>query len=80
MSAEDRRYLNIALIAIAAITAIRVAVLILSPLERDPDEAQYWGWSHNPDWGYFSKPPMRGWVILLTTAFFGNAECAILIG
>ena len=80
MSAEDRRYLNIALIAIAAITAIRVAVLILSPLDLYPDEAQYWWWSQNPDWGYFSKPPMIGWVIWLTTAFFGDAEWAIRIG
>ena len=80
MSAEDRRYLNIALIAIAAITAIRVAVLVLSPLDLYPDEAQYWWWSQNPDWGYFSKPPMIGWVIWLTTAFFGDAEWAIRIG
>ena len=80
MSAEDRRYLNIALIAIAAITAIRVAVLVLSPLDLYPDEAQYWWWSQNPGWGYFSKPPMIGWVIWLTTAFFGDAEWAIRIG
>ncbi|MGN6149930.1 MAG: ArnT family glycosyltransferase [Rhizomicrobium sp.] len=80
MSAEDRRYLNIALIVIAIVTAIRIAVLILSPLDLYPDEAQYWWWSQNPDWGYFSKPPMIGWVIWLTTAFFGNAEWAIRIG
>jgi 4-amino-4-deoxy-L-arabinose transferase-like glycosyltransferase len=80
MSAEDRNYLNIALIVIAIVTAVRVAVLILSPLDLYPDEAQYWWWSQNPDWGYFSKPPMIGWVIWLTTAFFGNAEWAIRIG
>jgi len=80
MSADDRRYLNIALIVIAIITAIRVAALILSPLDLYPDEAQYWWWSQNPDWGYFSKPPMISWVIWLTTAFFGNAEWAIRIG
>ncbi|HSM95849.1 MAG TPA: glycosyltransferase family 39 protein [Rhizomicrobium sp.] len=80
MSAADRRYLNIALVAIGLITAIRVAVLILSPLDLYPDEAQYWWWSQNPDWGYFSKPPMIGWVIWLTTAIFGDAEWAIRIG
>jgi 4-amino-4-deoxy-L-arabinose transferase-like glycosyltransferase len=80
MSAEDRRYLNIALIIIAVVTAVRIAVLVLSPLDLYPDEAQYWWWSQNPDWGYFSKPPMIGWVIWLTTAFFGNAEWAIRIG
>ncbi|MBS0274380.1 MAG: glycosyltransferase family 39 protein [Proteobacteria bacterium] len=80
MSAEDRRYFHIALAIIAAITAIRVAVLVLSPLDLYPDEAQYWWWSQNPDWGYFSKPPMIGWVIWLTTAIFGQAEWAIRIG
>lgn len=80
MSAEDRRYLNIALIAIGLITAIRVAILVLSPLDLYPDEAQYWWWSQNPAWGYFSKPPMIGWIIWLTTAFFGDAEWAIRIG
>jgi 4-amino-4-deoxy-L-arabinose transferase-like glycosyltransferase len=80
MSAEDRRYLNIALIAIGLITAVRVAVLVLSPLDLYPDEAQYWWWSQNLDWGYFSKPPMIGGVIWLTTAFFGDAEWAIRIG
>lgn len=80
MSAEDRRYLNIALIVIAIVTAVRVAVLILSPLDLYPDEAQYWWWAQNPDWGYFSKPPLIGWIIWLTTAFFGDAEWAIRIG
>ena len=80
MSAEDRRYLHIALAIIAAVTAVRVAVLMLSPLDLYPDEAQYWWWSQNPDWGYFSKPPMIGWVIWLTTAIFGDAEWAIRIG
>ncbi|HEY7978086.1 MAG TPA: glycosyltransferase family 39 protein [Rhizomicrobium sp.] len=80
MSADDRRYFHIALALIAAITAARVAVLLLSPLDLYPDEAQYWWWSQNLDWGYFSKPPMIGWVIWLTTAIFGDAEWAIRIG
>lgn len=80
MSAEDRRYLDVVLIVIGIITAIRVAVLILSPLDLYPDEAQYWWWAQTPDWGYFSKPPVIAWVIWLTTAFFGDAEWAIRIG
>ena len=80
MSAEDRRYLNIALVVIAIVTAVRVAVLILSPLNLYPDEAQYWWWAQTPDWGYFSKPPLIGWIIWLTTAIFGDSEWAIRIG
>jgi 4-amino-4-deoxy-L-arabinose transferase-like glycosyltransferase len=62
---------------VAAITLVRVIVLLLSPLQLYPDEAQYWWWARTPDWGYFSKPPMIAWVIWLTTAIFGQAEWAI---
>lgn len=41
------------------------------------DEAQYWAWSQDPAFGYFSKPPMIAWVIGLTTSIFGNAEWAV---
>ncbi|HEY4124520.1 MAG TPA: glycosyltransferase family 39 protein, partial [Rhizomicrobium sp.] len=79
MSADDRRLFNIAVSAIAAITLIRVVVLILSPLNLYPDEAQYWWWAQTPAFGYFSKPPMIAWAIWLTTHLFGNAEWAIRI-
>jgi 4-amino-4-deoxy-L-arabinose transferase-like glycosyltransferase len=79
MNMDDRQNLRIALIAVLVITAIRVAVLILSPLELYPDEAQYWWWAQTPDWGYFSKPPMIAWVIWLTSHIFGNAEWALRI-
>ena len=58
---------------------MRVVVLIVSPLDLYPDEAQYWWWAQTPALGYFSKPPMIGWIIWLTTAIFGNAEWAIRI-
>ncbi|HWA31259.1 MAG TPA: hypothetical protein VG867_09170, partial [Rhizomicrobium sp.] len=61
MSAEDRRYFQIALLIVAAITLVRVLALIFSPLNLYPDEAQYWWWSLTPDWGYFSKPPVIAW-------------------
>ena len=76
---DDRHNLRIALAAVLAITAIRISVLILSPLELYPDEAQYWWWAQTPDWGYFSKPPMIAWVIWLTSHIFGNAEWALRI-
>ncbi|HEY5337770.1 MAG TPA: glycosyltransferase family 39 protein [Rhizomicrobium sp.] len=80
MSVQDRRLLHVALAVIAAVTAFRIAVLLLSPLDLYPDEAQYWWWSQNPAWGYFSKPPMIAWVIWLTTAVFGENEWAIRLG
>lgn len=44
-----------------------------------PDEAQYWTWSRQPDWGYYSKPPGIAWQIWLGTEIFGNTELGVRI-
>jgi 4-amino-4-deoxy-L-arabinose transferase-like glycosyltransferase len=67
----------LALWIVIAVTAVRVLILILTPLELYPDEAQYWWWAQTPAFGYFSKPPTIAWVIWLTTAVFGQSEWAI---
>jgi len=36
------------------------------------DEAQYWTWAQQLDWGYFSKPPGIAALIRLSTALFGD--------
>ena len=41
------------------------------------DEAQYWLWSQNLDFGYFSKPPLLPWIIALVCSIFGNSIFAI---
>ena len=65
------------LVAVGALTAVRVLALFLSPLELYPDESQYWAWSRHLDWGYFSKPPMIAWLIAATTALLGEGEAAV---
>ena len=37
------------------------------------DEAQYWLWSKNIDFGYYSKPPLLPWIISLVCWVFGNS-------
>jgi 4-amino-4-deoxy-L-arabinose transferase-like glycosyltransferase len=46
---------------------VRLAAIRLSPLQLYPDEAQYWLWSRQLDFGYFTKPPLIAWLIWLTT-------------
>src|SRR5437016_7532739 len=75
-SADNRRLLLVVGI-IAAVTLIRCAVLVISPLDLYPDEAQYWWWAQTPEFGYFSKPPMIAWIIWFSTAVFGQAEWTI---
>ena len=71
--------LRTVVLIILAITAIRVVGILLTPLNLGPDEAQYWRWGETLEWGYWSKPPLIGWVIHATTSIFGDSEWAIRI-
>ena len=62
---------------IGALLVFRMSALFISPLGLHGDEAQYWAWSKNLDWGYFTKPPLIAWVIWSTTSVFGDAEWAV---
>ena len=46
-------------------------------LDLSFDEAQYYSWSNNLAWGYYSKPPMLSWVIKISTMICGNSELCI---
>ena len=46
-------------------------------VELYADEAQYWTWALQPDWGYYSKPPMVAWAIWLSRALFGDSELGV---
>lgn len=61
----------------AMLLVLRLFTLVASPADLGPDESQYWFWSRDPAFGYFSKPPMIAWAIGATTAFFGNSEWAV---
>lgn len=62
------------------ITLWRVVQLMTAPHTLFFDEAQYWSWALDPDFGYFSKPPMVAWVIWLTTSVFDHDEWAVRLG
>jgi 4-amino-4-deoxy-L-arabinose transferase-like glycosyltransferase len=66
-----------ALILVGGATALRVFLLFFSQLELYPDEAQYWVWSRDLAFGYFSKPPMIAWLIRATTTIGGDGEAWI---
>lgn len=71
---DDRLPLRVAVTLILVLTVLRLAAIFASPLELNPEEAQYWLWSRTLDFGYFSKPPMIAWAIWATTAVGGDAE------
>ena len=67
----------VVLLTLVFITLIRIYTLFVSPIELTVDEAQYWHWSQNLDFGYFTKPPFIAWTIGLSTKIFGNEEWAV---
>lgn len=46
-------------------------------ISLDPDEAQYWTWSQNLDFGFYSKPPGVAWQIWLGCKLFGQNELGV---
>lgn len=78
------------------LAALSVALIILKALlvrsagvDLHYDEAQYWEWSRQLDWSYYSKGPLIAWLIALSEAVFGHgawqvrlpawlAHCALL--
>lgn len=66
------------LLPLLAIKALVSIVIMLSGvIGLGPDEAQYWTWSQQLDWGYYSKPPGIAWQIWLGTELFGNTELGV---
>ncbi|MGC3965595.1 MAG: glycosyltransferase family 39 protein [Rhodocyclaceae bacterium] len=59
------------------LTAYRLWVIPRLGISLYVDEAQYWTWAQQLDWGYYSKPPVIAWLIGLTTALFGDGPLAV---
>ncbi len=69
--------LPLALAVVAAVTAVRLVYLAFEVYPLHADEAQYWSWSLEPAFGYYSKPPMLAWLIRLTTALAGDGPFGV---
>ena len=49
-------------------------------MDLAPDEAYYWTWSRQLQWGYFDHPPMVGFLIRIFTAIAGQGEFGVRLG
>lgn len=63
-----------ALFLLVAISCLvwRVITIDASDITLYVDEAQYWAWSKDIQWGYFSKPPGIAVLIAASTSLFGD--------
>ena len=59
------------------ILALRIVGLAVSNAELYFDEAQYWAWAQEPDFGYYTKPPLIAWIIGATTALCGDTPFCV---
>jgi len=60
-----------------ALTALRVIGLYASRVDLFFDEAQYWVWSRDLAFGYFSKPPLLAWIIAASDRICGSGEACV---
>lgn len=70
---------SLALVAllVGALTIIRYVGLHYSVVDLFFDESQYWAWSRELAFGYFSKPPLLAWIIAASSAVCGDTESCV---
>jgi len=74
---EDGRLIVGLAIALAVLLGLRLVALRFNGTDLFFDEAQYWTWSLEPDFGYYSKPPLIAWIIRLATESCGIEEYCV---
>ncbi|SOB94871.1 ArnT family glycosyltransferase [Rhodobacter maris] len=63
-----------ALLVVIAVVALRLVVLAFDSTDLFVDEAQYWLWGQRLDFGYYSKPPLIGWLLRAVTDLAGSSD------
>ncbi|GIX05439.1 MAG: dolichyl-phosphate-mannose--protein mannosyltransferase [Planctomycetaceae bacterium] len=76
-SVERARWNRRVVTCLLVLGLFRLLYLRVLPLELSVDEAYYWDWSRQLDWGYYSKPPLVAWIIRLGTSIAGETEFGV---
>ncbi len=70
-------WFRLAAAIVLLLTALRMLLLANEAYPLYGDEAQYWVWAQDLDWGYYSKPPLIAWIIKLGTLIAGDREFGV---
>lgn len=62
---------------LALVTIIRLIGMRFSVVDLFYDESQYWAWSRELAFGYYSKPPLLAWIIALAEHVCGSSESCV---
>lgn len=71
------RWIVLMLAGLGVLLAVRLAALRINGTDLFFDEAQYWSWSLEPAFGYYSKPPLVAWLIRAATEVCGMGEACV---
>jgi len=74
---SDRGYFVLTAVCLGLLLAFRLAALQASQIDLVMDETQYWTWSRDLDFGYFSKPPLIAWIIRAAGELCGQSEACV---
>jgi 4-amino-4-deoxy-L-arabinose transferase-like glycosyltransferase len=82
---SDATYLRRALILIGAALLFRLIYAALFATNPAGDEAYYWDWGRQLDYGYYSKPPLIAWLYAFVDwigggSLFGIRATAAVLG
>jgi 4-amino-4-deoxy-L-arabinose transferase-like glycosyltransferase len=76
-ASTETGYLLPLIACLGALLALRLAAIYAAKTDLVFDEAQYWTWSRDLAFGYFSKPPMIAWLVRGASAICGDGEACI---
>jgi len=62
-----------------ALATVKIIFTLRPEINLFTEEAQYWLWSQNMAWHYYSKPPMVAVLNYLSTGFLGDTELGVRI-
>jgi 4-amino-4-deoxy-L-arabinose transferase-like glycosyltransferase len=74
---SDSGYFLRLLVWLGVILLLRLIAVYVAQIDLVMDEAQYWTWSRDLAFGYFSKPPLIAWLIRGTTEICGQSQVCI---
>lgn len=79
MILSSSRYSTFLWCSVLGLLVLRLIYLpfFCSAFDLAGDESYYWEWGRRPDWGYFSKPPMIGWLMGVVGVVTHHAEWGI---
>ncbi len=76
-SLSDGGYLLLTAVCLCVLLAFRLVALKAAQIDLVMDEAQYWTWSRDFAFGYFSKPPLIAWIIRAAGEVCGQSEACV---